>query len=63
MVNKMENKDAIEILIREKQMTCGTCMHPQMVGYCENYCRLPEAYDKAIEALKTLDTKIEEDRT
>ena len=49
----MTNQEAIRILAREKQMTCADCMHPQIVGYCEDYCKLPEAYDMAIQALKS----------
>jgi len=51
----MTNTEAIEKLEREKIMVCHDCMHPQMAGWCEEYCQLPEAFNMAINALKTLD--------
>lgn len=47
----MTSKEAAEKLKRQKQLCCLDCMHPQMVGWCEEHCQLPEAYNKAIEAL------------
>lgn len=47
----MTNKEAAEKLKKQKKLVCFDCMHPQTVGWCENYCQLPEAYDKAIKAL------------
>lgn len=52
----MTNQEAAEKLKRQKQLLCFDCIHPQMVGWCENHCQLPEAYDKAIEVLLKLAT-------
>lgn len=48
----MTAKEAIEKLEREKAIMCHGCMHPQMVGWCEDHCQMPEALDIAIEALQ-----------
>lgn len=48
----MTNTKAIKELERQKMMFCHNCVHPQMVGWCENHCQIPEAYDMAINALK-----------
>ena len=48
----MTNTKAIKELERQKMMFCHNCVHPQMVGWCENHCKIPEAYDMAINALK-----------
>ena len=50
----MTNEEAIEMMEREKKIACFNCMYPQAVGYCEEVCRLPEAFDMAIEALETV---------
>lgn len=34
-----------------KQIYHG-CVHPSMVGWCENHCQLPEAFKMAISALE-----------
>lgn len=47
----MTREEAIEKLKRERNGVCHGCAHPSMVGWCENHCKLPEAYDMAIEAL------------
>ena len=47
----MTREEAIEKLKRERNGVCRGCVHPSMVGWCENHCKLPEAYDMAIEAL------------
>lgn len=47
----MRREEAIEKLKRERNGVCRGCAHPSMVGWCENHCKLPEAYDMAIEAL------------
>ena len=47
----MTREEAIEKLKRERNGVCRGCVHPSMVGWCENHCKLPEAYDVAIEAL------------
>lgn len=47
----MTRQEAIEKLKRERNGVCHGCVHPSMVGWCENHCKLPEAYDMAIEAL------------
>lgn len=51
----MKNKEAIEMLEREKKIMCYGCVHPQMIGWCEDYCQMPEAFDIAIKALKDID--------
>lgn len=48
----MENKVAIEKLERQSKLICHGCMHPSMVGWCENHCQLPEAFKMAISALE-----------
>ena len=47
----MTNKEAIEKLERHKMMNCHGCVHPSMVGWCEDHCQLPKAFDMAINAL------------
>ena len=47
----MTRQEAVEKLKRERNGVCRGCAHPSMVGWCENHCKLPEAYDVAIEAL------------
>ena len=47
----MTNTEAIEKLARQKTLLCFDCMHPQMVGWSEEHCQLPEAFDMAINAL------------
>ena len=47
----MTNEEAINMMEREKRIACFDCMHPQVVGYCEDVCKLTEAFDMAIEAL------------
>ena len=47
----MTYEKAIKELERQKMMFCHDCVHPQMVGWCENHCQIPEAYDMAIKAL------------
>lgn len=48
----MTKREAIEKIEKEKVLLCHGCMHPSMVGWCENYCQMPEAFDIAIEALE-----------
>lgn len=48
----MTKKEAAEKLQRESKLLCHGCMHPQEVGWCENHCKLPEAFDMAIQALE-----------
>lgn len=48
----MTFEEAAEKLKRERDGVCRGCMHPSMLGWCENHCKLPEAFDMAIEALK-----------
>ena len=48
----MTREEAIKKLEAEKNRVCMGCMHPQQVGWCEEYCCLPEAYQMAIETLK-----------
>ena len=49
----MTREEAIEKLERNKAFMCHGCMHPQMIGWCEDHCQMPEAIDMAIEALKS----------
>ena len=51
----MTAKEAIEKLERNKAIMCHGCMHPQMVGWCEHYCQMPEALDMAIQALQDIE--------
>ena len=48
----MNNEKAIEKLMKHKDEVCRGCIHPQMMGWCEEHCMLPEALKMAIEALK-----------
>ena len=48
----MKTQEAIELLEQQKNLICHDCAHPAMVGWCENHCKLSEAFDMAIEALK-----------
>lgn len=50
----MTIEEAIKMMEREKTRACFDCMHPQAVGYCEEVCRLPEAFNMAIQALETV---------
>ena len=45
-------EEAIKKLQNEKKAICIGCVHPQQMGYCENVCKLPQVYEKAIEALE-----------
>ena len=48
----MKTQEAIELLEQQKNLICHDCAHPAMGGWCENHCKLSEAFDMAIEALK-----------
>lgn len=48
----MTKIEAAEKLEKEKILRCFDCMHPQQVGWCEDHCRLPEAYELAIKVLR-----------
>ena len=48
----MTEKEAIEILEREWTQKCHVCIHPAMVGWCENHCKLPEAFKMAISSIE-----------
>lgn len=54
----MKPSEASKKLEFHSKQICHGCMHPSMVGWCENHCRLPEAFKMAISALE----KQEEDR-
>lgn len=54
----MKPSEASKKLEFHSKHICHGCMHPSMVGWCENHCQLPEAFKMAISALK----KQEEDR-
>ena len=46
----MTREEAIEKLKSQRNVTCNGCLHA--VGWCESHCKLSEAIDMAIEALK-----------
>ena len=48
----MKTQEAIELLEQQNNLICHDCVHPAMVGWCENHCRISEAFDMAIGALK-----------
>lgn len=48
----METQEAIELLEQRKNLICHDCIHPAMVGWCENHCKIPKAFDMAVNALK-----------
>ena len=48
----MENREAIEKLERQLKAICLGCKHRSVIGWCENHCRLPEAFNMAISALE-----------
>ena len=50
--NMVTTEEAIKKLQNEKKAICIGCVHPQQMGYCENVCKLPQVYEKAIEALE-----------
>ena len=43
---------AIDILERQEIMICHNCAHPAMVGWCENHCKLPKAFNMAVDAMR-----------
>ena len=47
----METPEAIELLEQQKNLICHDCTHPAMVGWCENHCKLSEAFDMAINTM------------
>lgn len=50
--DEVTNIKAAQKLERQKNLICNDCIHPAMVGWCENHCRLSEAFDMAFSALK-----------
>lgn len=48
----MKPSEASKKLEFHSKQICHGCMHPSMVGWCENHCQLPEAFKMAISALK-----------
>ena len=46
----MTREEAIKKLKSQRNVTCNGCLHA--VGWCESHCKLSEAIDMAIEALK-----------
>lgn len=54
----MNPSEASKKLEFHSKQICHGCVHPSMVGWCENHCQLPEAFKMAISALK----KQEQDR-
>lgn len=54
----MKPSEASKKLEFHSKQICHGCVHPSMVGWCENHCQLPEAFEMAISALE----KQEKDR-
>lgn len=48
----MKPSEASKKLEFHSKQICHGCVHPSMVGWCENHCQLPEAFKMAISALK-----------
>ena len=48
----MKPSEASKKLEFHLKQICNGCVHPSMVGWCENYCQLPEAFKMAISALE-----------
>lgn len=48
----MTKEEASKKLEFHSKQICHGCVHPSMVGWCENYCQLPEAFKMAISALE-----------
>ena len=49
---EMKPSEASKKLEFHSKQICHGCVHPSMVGWCENHCQLPEAFEMAISALK-----------
>lgn len=47
----MKPSEASKKLEFHSKQICHGCVHPSMVGWCENHCQLPEAFKMAIAAL------------
>lgn len=48
----MKPSEASKKLEFHSKQICHGCVHPSMVGWCENHCQLPKAFKMAISALK-----------
>ena len=48
----MKPSEASKKIEFHSKQICHGCVHPSMVGWCENYCQLPEALEMAVSALK-----------
>lgn len=48
----MKPSEASKKLEFHSKQICHGCVHPSMVGWCENHCQLPEAFNMAISALE-----------
>lgn len=48
----MTKEEASKKLEFHSKQICHGCVHPSMVGWCENHCQLPEAFKMAVSALK-----------
>lgn len=48
----MKPSEASKKLEFHSKQICHGCIHPSMVGWCENHCQLPEAFKMAIFALE-----------
>lgn len=49
---EMNPSEASKKLEFHSKQICHGCVHPSMVGWCENHCQLPEAFKMAISALE-----------
>ena len=49
---EMKPNEASKKLEFHSKQICHGCVHPSMVGWCENHCQLPEAFKMAISALE-----------
>ena len=47
----MKTEEVITKMKRQKQTCCKMCLHPDELGWCEEHCKLPQAYDFVIEML------------
>jgi len=56
----MKPSEASKKLEFHLKQICHGCMHPSMVGWCENHCQLPEALKMGISALKKQERETQE---
>ena len=53
----MNPSEASKKLEFHSKQICHGCVHPSMVGWCENHCQLPEAFKMAIFSLEKQESK------